>query len=50
MLNPINLAGALVLAIILGSIWRLDGPSDIDVIQAIATNKQALQTDKLVLP
>jgi hypothetical protein len=44
-----NWAAAALLCIILGSAWRLDGPSDIDVMQAVAANAQAVQDDKLVL-
>ena len=40
---------AFVISIILGSTWHLDGPSDLDVMQAVADNAQAVQTDKLVL-
>lgn len=49
MLHPLNLAAAFMLAIILDSAWHLDGPSDLDVVQAVADNTQAVQTDKLVL-
>ena len=49
MLHPLNLAAAFVLAIVLGSAWQLDEPSEINTMQAIAANTQAVQTDKLVL-
>lgn len=49
MMHPLNLAAVFLLAIILGSAWHLDGPSDLDVAQAVADNAQAVQTDKLVL-
>ena len=47
--NPLNWLAAALLCIILGSSWQLDGPSDIEVMQAVAANVQAVQTDKLVL-
>ena len=40
---------AFLAAIILGSTWQLDEPRETDVMQAVADNKQAVQTDKLVL-
>lgn len=49
MMHPLNIAAALALAIILASAWHLDGPSDLDVMQAVGDNAQAVQTDKLVL-
>lgn len=49
MLHPLNLAAAFLLAMILGIVWQDDEPSDISVMQAVAANKQAVQTDKLVL-
>lgn len=47
--NPLNWAAAALLCIILGSAWHLDGPSDIEAMQAVAANAQAVQADKLVL-
>ena len=49
MLHPLNLAAAFVLVIILGSTWQLDEPSETSTMQAVAANKLAVQTDKLVL-
>jgi hypothetical protein len=40
---------AALLAIILSSAFHLDGPSDIEVMQAVADQTQAVQSDKLVL-
>jgi hypothetical protein len=50
MLQPLNLLAAFLVAIILGTSWQLDEPSDISVMQQVAANKQAVQSDKLVLP
>lgn len=50
MTHPLNLAAALLLAIILASAWQLDGPSDLDVMQAVADDHAAVQQAKLVLP
>ena len=47
--NPLNWAAAALLCIIMGSTWRLDGPSDIEVIELVAEQAQTVQTDKLVL-
>lgn len=47
--NPRIWLAAFVIAIILGSSWQLDEPSEIDVMQQQANNKQALESDKLVL-
>lgn len=49
MMHPLNLAAAFLAAIILGSLWQLEEPRETDVMQAIADNTQAVQTDKLVL-
>lgn len=49
MMHPLNLAAAFLLAILLGSTWQMDEPSETDVMQAMADNKQAIETDKLVL-
>lgn len=40
---------AFVICAMLGSSWQLDEPCETDVMQAVADNKQAVQTDKLVL-
>jgi hypothetical protein len=48
--NPRIWLAAFVIAIILGSAWQLDEPSDITVMQQVAANKQAVESDKLVLP
>ncbi len=42
------LAAALAATLALGS--ALDGPHDLDTMQAVADNTQAVQADKLVLP
>jgi hypothetical protein len=44
--NPRIWLAAFVIAIIVGSAWQLDEPSETDVMQQVASNKQA---DKLVL-
>lgn len=49
MLHPLNLAAAFLLAILLGSTWQLNEPSELETAQAVADNKQAVETDKLVL-
>jgi hypothetical protein len=48
--NPRIWLAAAVISFIIGSAWQLDGPSDIEVMQAVASNLQAVQSDKLVLP
>jgi hypothetical protein len=50
MMHPLNCAAAALIAIILSAAWQLDGPSDLDVMQLVAEQKQANQTDRLVLP
>lgn len=47
--NPRIWLAAFVISIILGSTWQLDEPSELSVMQAIAANTQAVQTDKFVL-
>lgn len=42
------LLAALIAAVICAG--TLDGPSDLDTMQAVAANAQAVQADKLVLP
>lgn len=48
--SPRSWLAAALLAILLGASWQLDEPSDIEVMQLVAANKQAVQSDKLVLP
>jgi len=40
---------AFVIAVVVGSAWQLDEPSETEVMQAVATYKTAVQADKLVL-
>ena len=47
--NPRIWLAAALISIILGCAWQLDGPSDIEVMQAVAANMQVMQSDKLVL-
>lgn len=49
MFHPLNLAASFLLAVILGSTWQLDEPSELSTMQDVAANTQAVQTDKLVL-
>lgn len=47
--NALNWLAAVLLAIILASAWHLDGPSDLDTMQAVADDHAAVQQAKLVL-
>ena len=50
MFHPLNLSAALLIAIILGTAWQLEEPMETEVMEVVSKNKQAVQTDKLVLP
>ena len=50
MFHPLNLSAALLIAIILGTAWQLEEPIETEVMEVVSKNKQAVQTDKLILP
>jgi hypothetical protein len=44
--NPRPWLAALAIALLLGSAWQLDGPSDIEVMQMVAADKLAAESGK----